>query len=64
MEDVGGSEKSRFLMRMYSVGLLGAGLVRLLGQQNSLDVGQNTTLSDRDAPDSNLFSSSSLRMAS
>ena len=26
-----------------------AGLLRLLGQQNSLDVGQNTTLSDRDA---------------
>ena len=26
-----------------------AGLLRLLGQQNSLDVGQTTTLSDRDA---------------
>ena len=26
-----------------------AGVLRLLGQQDSLDVGQNTTLSDRDA---------------
>jgi len=34
---------------MVSTGRLLGGLLRLLGQQNSLDVGQNTTLSDRDA---------------
>ena len=32
-----------------SVGRLLGGLLRLLGQQNIMDVGQNTTLSDRDA---------------
>ena len=47
---MGGSEKSRFVLSFdVRRRLLGAGLLRLLGQQDGLDVGQHASLSDRDA---------------
>ena len=44
---IGGSKKSRLFAGLQSC-LLGS-LVRLLGQENSLDVGENSTLSDGDS---------------
>ena len=45
----GGSEKSRLMIEVRAADLLGSFLLGLLGQKNSLDVGQNTALSDSHA---------------